>query len=177
MAPAEENLRPGAVRPNHLLLHGTCIALGGHGILLRGVSGAGKSDLALRCLHYPFNGPQGALLCQLVADDQTEIIAQGGHLLARPPPAIAGKLEVRGIGIIEQDYLTSARLELILDLPAADSDGSYASAAATIERLPPDLEFESILGVKIGVMALAPFELSAPIKVFLALQRVLSHRA
>ncbi len=156
--------------PDCQLLHGTCIAHGGHGVLLRGPSGAGKSDLALRCLHHSFPGRDGRQLWQLVSDDQTLLCAENDCLIARPAPEIAGKLEVRGIGIIDQEYVPCTNLKLILDLVAPGCD------AGKIERLPPDLVFDTILGVDIALMPLAPFEISAPIKVNLALRRVLEHR-
>ena len=72
-------------------VHGTSVALGGDGILLQGPSGSGKSDLALRLVD------AGALL---VADDQTELALVGDGVLMRAPGVIAGRIEVRGLGIL-----------------------------------------------------------------------------
>lgn len=128
-------------------LHATCVALGGAAVLLRGPSGAGKSDLALRLIE------AGA---RLVADDQVELAAEGGRLVARAPAAIAGKIEVRGVGIVPMAVAEAAPLALIADLVAAP------------ERL-PEPAAETILGVPIPRIEIAPFEPSAPAKLRLAL--------
>src|SRR5690242_15181364 len=100
-----------------VLTHGTCVEIGGVGVLLRGPPGSGKSDLALRLID------RGA---RLVADDQTELRREGAAVLASAPPSIAGRIEVRGVGILELPQAPSVALGLVVDLvPAAD-----------IERLP-----------------------------------------
>ena len=132
-------------------MHATCVAIGGAAVLLRGPSGAGKSDLALRLIE------AGA---KLVADDQVLLEAVDGRLIARAPAPIAGKLEVRGIGIVPVATAPAAPVALIADLVAADA----------VERL-PEPERETILGVALPRMALAPFEVSAPTKLRLALAR------
>ncbi|HAQ33260.1 MAG TPA: serine/threonine protein kinase, partial [Rhodospirillaceae bacterium] len=73
------------------LIHGTCVALNGVTVLLRGPSGSGKSDLALRLID---GGGR------LVADDQTLVEIQGERLVATAPETIAGKMEVRGVGVL-----------------------------------------------------------------------------
>jgi RNase adaptor protein for sRNA GlmZ degradation len=167
--------------PKAHLVHATCIALDGHdanggiggvgnasgfgngggngggegwrGILLRGASGAGKSDLALRLID------QGALL---VADDQCALVRQGGHLIARAPAAIAGALEVRGLGLRDVPSLADVPLALIVDLVPAD-------AQDLLDRL-PDAATEEILGVTVPYLALDPFAASAPAKLRMALR-------
>jgi len=133
-----------------LLVHATAVAVEGRAVLLRGPSGSGKSDLALRLID------AGA---RLVADDQSELHRQGEAIMVRAPPAIAGLIEVRGIGIIRVDALDEAPLALVADLVAADE----------IERLPP-LRRERILGIDLPAIALAPFEASATAKLVLALR-------
>ncbi len=81
----------GAIVSETLLVHATAVAIEGEAVLLRGPSGSGKSDLALRLID------GGA---QLVADDQTLLRRAGGRVLASAPPAIAGLLEVRGVGVV-----------------------------------------------------------------------------
>lgn len=128
-------------------MHATCVALGGAAVLLRGPSGTGKSDLALRLVD------AGAAL---VADDQVELTAEGGRLVARAPAALAGKLEVRGVGIVPLAAAVAAPVALVADLvPSA-------------ERLPEPAE-ETILGIAIPRIEIAPFEPSAPAKLRLAL--------
>ena len=141
-----------------VLVHATCIAVDGgggpRGILLRGPSGAGKSDLALRMID------QGA---RLVADDQCSLTRNGdaaaAHLIARAPAAIAGALEVRGLGLRDVPSLAEAPVALIVDLVAADA----------VERL-PETAHEEILGVTVSRLALDPFAASAPAKLRLALR-------
>jgi HPr kinase/phosphorylase len=84
-------------------MHGSCASRDGQAVLLLGPSGAGKSDLVLRLLGRGFD---------LVADDQVEIL--DGQVAA--PTALAGLLEVRGLGILRLPYVETARLALIGDL-------------------------------------------------------------
>ena len=132
------------------LVHATAIAIEGRGVLLRGPSGSGKSDLALRLID------AGA---RLVADDQSELSRIGDAVVVRPPAAIAGLIEVRGIGIIRVEPLMEVPLRLIADLAPAE----------TIERLPAP-HFERILGCDLPVVALAPFAASAVAKLRLTLR-------
>ena len=131
------------------LVHATTVAIGGRAILLRGVSGSGKSDLALRLID------AGALL---VADDQSELYRDGEAVLARSPAPIAGLIEARGIGILRVGSLASARLSLIAELVSPEA----------VERLPERCS-ETILGVAIPLVAVAPFEASTPAKLRLFL--------
>src|SRR3546814_8060220 len=83
--------------PPAMLFHATAVMLpdaqlGDWAVLLRGPSGVGKSDLALRLID------RGAVL---VSDDQTLLSVAGGRLVAAPPAAIAGRLEARGLGIVD----------------------------------------------------------------------------
>ncbi len=130
-------------------VHGTSIALGGEGVLFRGPSGAGKSDFALRLID------QGA---RLVADDQTELRREGDELVMSAPVTIAGKIEVRGLGIVALPSLASAPLRLVVDLLPSDA----------IERMPLPRDC-CYLGCTVPLVALAPFEASAPAKLRLAL--------
>src|SRR5579863_1156092 len=127
-----------------LLLHATAIAIDGHALLLRGASGSGKSDLALRLID------AGA---RLVADDQSELYRRGEEVIVRAPATIAGLLEVRGIGIFRLDALAEAPVALVVDLVAGD----------TVERLPVR-QTEAILGLSLPLVAVKPFEASAPAK-------------
>jgi len=143
-----------------MLVHATCVAFRQQGrawraVLLRGPSGAGKSDLALRLIE------AGG---RLVADDQTSLTRSGRTLFATAPAALAGLLEVRGVGIVKLargQLLSRASLSLLVDLVAADR----------IERLPEPAE-ENLSGVVLPVLALAPFEASAAAKLRLALAQI-----
>lgn len=139
------------------LIYGTCVALGPRAALLRGPSGSGKSDLALR---FVMETPTG-LGAALVADDQVFVERHGDRLIARPPATIAGKIEVRGIGIVAVPHWPEAELRLLVDL--ADP--------ADVPRLPVIGEdSEALFGLSLPVLKLAPFEASAPLKLRLALE-------
>ena len=136
-------------RPPDAVVHASCIAIGGRGVLLAGRSGAGKSDLALRLID------RGAAL---VSDDYTELRLVGDTLLADAPAAIAGKIELRGVGIV--------------DLPAAAGVPVclYADLDRTPERL-PEPEAIGIAGIEVPLVAIAALEPSAPLKLEQALVR------
>jgi HPr kinase/phosphorylase len=140
------------------LVHGTCVAFGRRAVLLRGAPGAGKSDLALRFMALP---AEGALEPTLVADDQVFVEPRAdGTLLVSPPESIAGKIEMRGVGIVDVPYLAQAQLVLICDLVDAKD----------VPRMPASpLERTVIAGVAIPILKLAPFEASAPLKLKMAL--------
>jgi len=132
-----------------IIVHATTVAIGGRAVLLRGPSGSGKSDLALRLID------AGA---RLVADDRSRLWRDGDAILVAAPDTIAGLIEVRGVGILRLDPLPVARLALVTDLVAPQH----------VERL-PDPSSETIFGLAIPVVAIAPFEASASIKLRLAL--------
>jgi serine kinase of HPr protein (carbohydrate metabolism regulator) len=140
--------------------HGTAIAAGGRAALIVGPSGAGKSDLALRCLALApsplIPGP-----VWLVADDRVIIELQDGRLRVAAPATIRGRLEVRGLGILEVPGVDSADLVLVVDL----------TGAGPIERLPDPAPRRTIQGVSLPVLRLSPLEASAPVKLLLALAR------
>ena len=127
-----------------MLAHGTAVAIDGEALLLRGPPGAGKSDLALRLID------GGALL---VADDQTELTRRGDRIWVRAPAVLSGLLEVRGIGILRVERLDEAPLALLVDLVAGTA----------VERL-PEPAVESVLGLPVRRLAVAPFEASAAAK-------------
>ena len=130
-------------------IYGTCVALSGLGVLLRGPSGSGKSDLALRLID------GGA---RLVADDQVELaLDAAGRVMARAPRALDGLLEVRGIGILKMKTVRTAPVTLVVDL---DSDDR-------VERL-PEVETCLLLDRPIRRVVLAPFHASTPAKLRLA---------
>ena len=133
-------------------VHGTSVALGGAGVLLRGPSGCGKSDLALRLID------RGALL---VADDQTELHLDGDDIRMTAPAVIAGQIEVRGLGVVRAPSVATAPLRLVVDLVAS----------AEIERM-PEPRACALLGRDVPLIALAPFEASAVAKLQLALRAV-----
>jgi serine kinase of HPr protein (carbohydrate metabolism regulator) len=143
-----------------MFVHATSVALkhkaGWQAVLLRGPSGAGKSDLALRLVD------AGG---RLVADDQTHLAVEGrgkgSRLIATPPPALAGLIEARGVGIVKlgrTQILTRAPIALLVDLVPSTK----------VERM-PEPAHEKLLGISLKVIALAAFEASSVTKLRLAL--------
>jgi serine kinase of HPr protein (carbohydrate metabolism regulator) len=146
----------GADAPQRLLIHGTCLAIGGCGVLILGAPGSGKSDLALRLIDQPGRGTGGkAMTARLVADDQVAIARRDGRLIAAPPPGLAGLMEVRGLGIVRVEWDGEAELGLAVRL--ADS--------GSIERLPEHSGSHLLLGIALPEIAIDPDVASAPARV------------
>jgi serine kinase of HPr protein (carbohydrate metabolism regulator) len=116
------------------------------GALIEGPSGIGKSDLALRALEVGF---------RLVADDRVTVFTAGGRLYGKAPEALAGLLEVRGLGVIDAVALPFCEVALLI---------RCVEHPATVERL-PDPRAEVIGGVSVPVFDLWPREPSAPLKI------------
>ena len=131
-------------------IHATTVAIDSRAVLITGPSGSGKSDLALRLLDRWFI---------LVSDDQTLVRREGDRLLASPPLQIAGKLEVRGIGIVEMETVSDIPVALLVEL------------TSDIPRLPDDSRELSILGICVPLVTIDAMTASAPSKVALALDR------
>jgi serine kinase of HPr protein (carbohydrate metabolism regulator) len=131
-------------------LHVSSVAKDGVAILISGPSGAGKSDLALRLID------RGA---KLVSDDYTIVRRIGGRLIASAPSTISGKLEVRGLGILDFEPLSEAPVGLFVDLDMP------------VERMPERVDTVVVAGIKLPAVAIDGHEPSAPTKVELALDR------
>ena len=132
-------------------VHASTVAIDGRAVLITGPSGSGKSDLALRLLDRGF---------LLVSDDQTIVKRHGEQLLASAPPNIAGKLEIRGIGIVDVDAVDDLPVALIVEL------------TSDIQRLPDDSRERPILGVSVPFITIDAMTASAPAKVALGLDRL-----
>lgn len=102
-APAE----PGAV------LHASCVALAGRGLLIAGASGRGKSALALQMM---------ALGAALVADDRVALRRDGDAVIADAPPAISGLIEARGLGLLHAEATGPVPVFALLDLDRDEPD-------------------------------------------------------
>ena len=145
------------------LIHGTCLAMGGEGVLLVGRPGSGKSDLALRLIDQGGLGLSGTLrVAQLVADDQVVIRKAEGALVASAPASLKGKLEIRGLGIAELPVVAETRLRLAVRL----------TPASEIERM-PDLGSArmDVLGIGLPLILLDPLNASAPARLRAALDQ------
>jgi serine kinase of HPr protein (carbohydrate metabolism regulator) len=132
-------------------VHASTVASEGRAVLLTGPSGAGKSDLALRLLDRGF---------RLVSDDQTIVRRDGDRLLASSPANLAGKMEIRGIGIVEMPTVTDVPVALLVEL------------TSDMQRLPDDSRERPILGVPVPLISIDALTASAPSKVALALDRM-----
>lgn len=137
-------------------LHATVVALriGGawRGVLIQGRSGAGKSDLALRLMQAGW---------RLVGDDWVDVFACEGALYAAPPATIAGRMEVRGLGVVSRPFLPSTRIALSLHL-----------THEPVERMPEAAQ-DVIDGVAVPRLVLDPRPASAPLVVAAAVNRVM----
>lgn len=132
-------------------VHASTVASDGRAVLISGPSGSGKSDLTLRLLDRGFT---------LVSDDQTIVRREGDRLIAGAPATIAGKLEIRGIGIVE--------METVSDVPVA----LFVELTSEIQRLPDDRRERPVLGVNLPLVSVDALTASAASKVALALDRL-----
>jgi serine kinase of HPr protein (carbohydrate metabolism regulator) len=132
-------------------LHASTVASNGRAVLITGPSGSGKSDLALRLLDRGFT---------LVSDDQTVVKRDGDRLLATAPSTIAGKMEVRGLGIVEMEHVDNVPVALIVEL------------RSDIDRIPDDSRERPILGIRLPIVGIDAMPASAASKVALALDRM-----
>lgn len=144
-----------------MTIHATAVAVGNGAVLLRGSSGAGKSDVALRLLTLPpvtligIGYPE--ITPCLIADDRVVLEVVDGRLLASAPASLRGRLELRGLGIIPiQKVCDRAVVRLVVDLQA------------DVPRL-PEPQTTVINGIGLPLIALRPFDASTPLKIALAL--------
>ena len=143
------------------LVHASCIALGEKGVLIIGPPGSGKSDLALRLI-------DGSPRAELVSDDQTLITRKGPRLIASAPAEIAGKLEVRGLGIADVPFRKEARITLAVVL----------RPSGEIERMPPDGGTSyQMLGLSVPAVEIDARSASAPARVRMALDHFARKRS
>ena len=132
-------------------VHASTVSMDGRAVLITGPSGSGKSDLALRLLDRGF---------ALVSDDQTLVRREDDRLIASAPLNIAGKLEIRGLGIVEMDHAGDMPVALLVEL------------TSDIARMPDDSRERPILGVSIPLVSIDAMAASAPSKVAVALDRM-----
>ena len=124
-------------------IHASAVLIGARAVLIQGPAGSGKSRLALALLSA---ARQGLLpFARLIADDRAHVEAAHGRLLVRPAPALAGLIEVRGLGIRRMPHEPLAVVGLVVDLSQADT-----------ERLPdPAQKHAEIEGIALPRLAVA----------------------
>lgn len=132
-------------------VHATSIAIGGRGVLIMGPSGAGKSDLALRLID------RGAIL---ISDDYTLAIARDRTLTLHAPPNIAGKMEIRHLGLVDIAHVEDVPAALAIRLDDRP------------ERMPEHFPTIVLAGIALPLVTLAGKDGSAPIKVEFALRQM-----
>ena len=140
-----------SIRLSSETIHASCVAIDGRAVLITGASGSGKSDLTLRLLDRGFT---------LVSDDQTIVKKVGTRLTASAPPTIRGKLEIRGVGIVEMSQVDDQPVALVVEL------------TSEIQRLPDDSRERPIMGVPVPLISVDAMTASAASKVALALDRL-----
>jgi HPr kinase/phosphorylase len=132
-------------------IHASAVLIGTKAALIRGPAGSGKSQLVLALIEAAASGTLP--FARLVADDRAHIEARNGRLLVRPAPALAGLIEVRGLGIRRLPCERVAVVGLVVDLAAADAG-----------RLPAREALETALeGVTLPRLAVAPGQPALPL--------------
>jgi HPr kinase/phosphorylase len=127
-------------------IHASAVLVGGRAVLIRGPAGCGKSRLALALLQAGTSG--GLSFTRLVGDDRVHVEAAHERLLIRPAEALAGLIEVRGLGIRKVPFESAAVVGLVVDLSAPDSERLPARSSAVAE----------VAGVVLPRLAVAPGE-------------------
>jgi serine kinase of HPr protein (carbohydrate metabolism regulator) len=125
-------------------VHASTVSIDGRAVLISGRPGSGKSDLALRLID------RGAVL---VSDDYTIVTRSGKKLLASPPETIRGRIEVRGLGLVEMPHEAAVPVALVVDIDEP------------VPRMPETDRTRLIANIAVPLFALAAHEASAPIKV------------
>jgi HPr kinase/phosphorylase len=111
-------------------VHASAVLVGRRAVLIRGPAGAGKSQLALALLQAADTGL--LRFARLVGDDRVHLEARHGRLLVRPAAALAGLIEVRGLGVRRLDYEPVAVVGLLIDLAAEDAERMPAASEAVL---------------------------------------------
>lgn len=103
---------------NASTIHASAVLVGAKAALIRGPAGSGKSQLVWRIITARSVLP----FARLVADDRAYVANTAGRLLVRPAPALAGMIEIRGLGIRRIEFESVAVVGLVIDLAADDAE-------------------------------------------------------
>ena len=118
-------------------------------MLLTGPSGAGKSDLLLRLI---------ATGWRAAADDYVHVWSSDHRLYARAPDRIAGRMEIRGLGITSMPALPFTRIDMIV-----------RCVDDSLERLPEPV-FQTVADVRVPAVDIQALHASAPARLVAALR-------
>jgi serine kinase of HPr protein (carbohydrate metabolism regulator) len=131
-------------------VHASAVLVGARAVLIRGASGSGKSRLALELIEAARAGT--LRFARLIGDDRVHVWPAHGRLLVRPAEALAGLIEVRGLGIRRLPHEAAAVVGLVVDLDAADA-----------ERLPPSAAQHAVIaGINLPRLAVAAGQEALP---------------
>ncbi len=148
-------------------VHASAVLVGERAVLIRGPSGSGKSRLAFDLILCGRSGQVAPAI--LVGDDRVHLATVGGQLLVRPAPALAGLIEIRGLGIRHCDHVEQAIIGLIVDLAAADAARLPASDAFRTQlygvKLPRIPVERNLSPLQIVIAALTTTESSRPVNI------------
>src|SRR5215813_13691604 len=100
-------------------VHASAVKVGERAVLIRGLSGSGKSRLAFDLILAGRSGQLPATV--LVGDDRVRLDTAGGELLVSAAPELAGLIEIRGLGVRRCDFVAEAKVGLVVDLAAPDA--------------------------------------------------------
>ncbi|NJM50393.1 MAG: aldolase [Sphingomonadales bacterium] len=134
--------------------HASAVAMGGSGVIITGPSGSGKSDLVLRLID------RGA---KLISDDYIHLKADPAGPIITAPANIAGKLEIRGLGIVNMPFQDGVTARLLVRM------------ASDAERFPGPLPLIEFAGFALPTLAIDPFHQSSPIKIEWAIKTLVDH--
>jgi serine kinase of HPr protein (carbohydrate metabolism regulator) len=148
-------------------VHASAVLVGARAVLIRGPSGSGKSRLAFDLILCGRSGQVAPAI--LVGDDRVHLATVAGQLLVRPAPALAGLIEIRGLGIRRCDHVEQAVIGLIVDLAAADAARLPAPAAFCTQidgvKLPRIPVQANLSPLQIVIAALTTTESSLPVNI------------
>jgi serine kinase of HPr protein (carbohydrate metabolism regulator) len=123
-------------------VHASAVLTGARALLIRGPSAAGKSSLTLGLLL----ASQSGLLrfARLVGDDRVHLEVRHNRLLVSPAAALAGLIEIRGLGIRRVGHEPLAVVGAVVDLAATDA-----------ERVPDEAASATVCGIELPRLAVA----------------------
>ena len=115
-------------------LHATALLVAEGAVLIRGASGAGKSQLALSLMA---EARRRGLFTRLIGDDRVKVSLAGARVIVRGHPSIGGWIEERGSGILPEIQEAAGLVRCVVDLVDAPPRlPETESAEALLEGVP-----------------------------------------